>query len=126
MEVGLELRPVGILATDDEPVPDAFLEVRPQALGNCLEVLERFLGHSTLRMSPFVTVETVAGSVAREHVDNSSAFPQIVQAKIENAGALPVNHGHAQRRLRPQQSRQRFQLKARLKIDLRASKLRRQ
>ena len=33
MEVRLELGPVGILATDDEPVPDTYLELGKQSLG---------------------------------------------------------------------------------------------
>jgi hypothetical protein len=37
-------------------------------------------------------------------VDNGSAFMQVIEAKIEEAGALPVHHGHAQHGLRSQQS----------------------
>ena len=49
---------------------------------------------------------------------------QVVQAKIEEAGALAVDHGHRERGLGSQQSGQRFQLKTRLEINLSASELR--
>jgi hypothetical protein len=126
VEVGLEFAPVGILAPDDEPLPDAFLEVDPQPFGNRLEVLERFLGHSAFGMAGFVAIEAVAGGVAREHVDNSSAFAQVIEAKIEEARALAVDHGNRERGLGSQQRCQRFQLKARLEINLGASETRRQ
>jgi hypothetical protein len=51
-------------------------------------------------------------------VDNGSAFAQVVKAKIEETGALAVDHGNAERGLGSQQSCQRFQLKATLEINL--------
>src|SRR5208337_4154804 len=118
MKVRLELGPVGILTTDDEPLPDTFLEVDPQPLGNRLEVVERFLGHSAFGMAGFVAVEAVVGAAAREHVDNGSTLVQVVKAKIEDTGALAVDHGHAERGLGSQQSCQRLQVEAGLKINV--------
>ncbi len=126
MKVRFELGPVGILASDNEPLPDAFLEVGAQPFCNSLEMLQRFLGHASLGMSGFVAVEAVARSVAREHVDNGSAFAQVVEPQVEDTGTLAVDHGDAERGLRSQQGGQRFQLKTRLKINVRASQLRRQ
>jgi len=125
MQMGFELGPVGILTTDDEPLPDPSLEFGPQAFGNCLEVLQSFLGDATFGVAGFVAVIAVAGSTAREHVDNGSAFAQVVQAQIEEAGALAVDHGNAEGGLSTQQSGQRFQLKMRLEINVRASEMRR-
>jgi len=51
-------------------------------------------------------------------VDNGSAFAQVVKAKIEETRALAVDHGNAERGLSPQQSSQRFQLKARLEVNV--------
>src|SRR5208337_5573735 len=113
-----ELAPVGILATDDEPLPNAFFEVGPQPLGNRLEVVERFLGHAAFGMAAFVAVVAVTGAAAREHVDNGSTFAQVVKAKIEETGALAVDHGHAERGLGSQQSGQRLQVEAGLKINV--------
>ena len=126
VEVGLELGPVGILATDNEPLPDPFLEVGPQALCNRFEMLQRFLGDAPFCMAALVAVVAVAGGIAREHMDDGSAFAQVIQAKIEHPGALAVDHGDAERGLRSQQSRQRFQLKARLEKNSGGSKTRRQ
>ena len=124
--MGLELRPVGILATDDEPLPDAFLKIGPQPFGNCLEVLQRFLGHAAFGMAGFVAVVAIARAVARKHVDDGSALVQVVQAKIEETSALAVDHGDAKRGLSSQQSGQRLQLKLRLQINVGASEMRRQ
>jgi hypothetical protein len=57
-------------------------------------------------------------------VDDGSVLAEIVEAKIEESGALAVNHRHGQRRLGSQQSSERFQLKTRLEIDMSASKVR--
>jgi hypothetical protein len=57
-------------------------------------------------------------------VDNGSVFAQVVKAKIEETGALAVDHGNAERGLGAQQSGQRFQLKARLEINLGGSEMR--
>jgi hypothetical protein len=59
-------------------------------------------------------------------VDNGSALAEVVEAKIEDAGALAIDHGHAQRRLGSEQGSQRFQMEARLEIDVRASQTRRE
>ncbi len=126
MEMSLELGPRRILATDDEPLPDTFFEVGPQPLRNCLEMLQRFLRDAPFGMAALVAVVTVAGGVAREHVDDGSAFAQVIQAKVENAGALAVDHGDAERGLRAQQSGQWFQLKARLEKNSGGSEARRQ
>src|ERR1039458_8367259 len=77
-------------------------------------------------MAAFVAVVAVARSAARKHVDNGSAFVQIVESKIKHAGALAVNHRNAHHGLSSEQSGQRFQLKLRLKINMRASNMRRQ
>ena len=53
-------------------------------------------------------------------------FAQDVQAKIEEAGTLAIDHGNAERRLGSQQGGQRFQLKLRLEINLSAAEMRRQ
>jgi hypothetical protein len=57
-------------------------------------------------------------------VDNGSAFAQVVKAKIEETGALAVDHGNRERGLGSQQSCQWFQLKARLEINLGSSEMR--
>jgi hypothetical protein len=51
-------------------------------------------------------------------------FAQVVQAKIKETGALAVNQGNAERGLGAQQSGQRFQLKARLEINVGGSEMR--
>src|ERR1035438_556036 len=112
------------MATDDEALPDASLEGGPQPLGNRFEVLERFLGYTAFRVSGFVAVVAVVRSAAREHVDNGSAFAQVVKAEIEDTGALTVDHGNAERGLGSQQGCQRLQLKTGLQRDVRASQTR--
>src|SRR4029077_13137778 len=126
MKVGLELWPADIVATDDEPLPGAFLEVGSQPFGNCLEVLERFLGHAAFGMARFVPVVAITRSAAREHVNNRSILMQVVKPKIEETGALAIDHGNAQRGWGSQQCCQRFQLKLRLEINLSGSEMRRQ
>src|SRR5208282_6176262 len=64
--------------------------------------------------------------VAREHVDNGSTLAQVVETKIKETGALAVDHGNRESGLCSQQCGQRFQLKAGLEINVRASELRRQ
>jgi hypothetical protein len=59
-------------------------------------------------------------------VDDSSALAEVVEAKIEDASALAIDHSNAQRGLGSEQSGERFQLKARLKINLRRADMRRQ
>ena len=59
-------------------------------------------------------------------MDNGSVFAQYVEAKIEETGALAIDHHNAEGRLSSQQCRQRFQLKLRLEINLSASEMRRQ
>src|ERR1700675_3900214 len=126
MEVGFELWPVAIVATDDEAFPSASLEVGPQPLGNCLEVLERLLGHAAFGMAGFVAVVAVTRSAAREHVDNGTVFAQDVEAKIKETRALAIEHHNAEGRLGSQQCRPRFQLELRLEINLSGSEMRRQ
>src|ERR1700674_5007813 len=118
MKVGLELRPVDIVATDDEPLPGASLQVGTQPFGNCLKVLERFFGHAAFGMAGFVAVVAITRSATREHVDNGPVFAQDVEAKIKETGALAVEHHNAERRLGSEQCCQRFQLKLRLEINL--------
>src|SRR6202790_515117 len=77
-------------------------------------------------MARFLAVVAVTRSAAREHVDNDSVFAQHAEAKNEETGALAIKHHHAERRLGSEQGGQRLQLKLRLEINLRASKMRRQ
>src|SRR5882724_1419834 len=126
MKVRLELGPVRIQATHDETLPSAFFKVGSQSLGNSLEVLQRLFRNAAFGMSAFIPTVAITRTVARQHVYDGSILPQVVESKIEETGALPINHGNAQCRLSPKQPCQRFQLKLRLKIDVCASQSQRQ
>src|SRR5450631_484316 len=118
VEVRVELGPVGILATNDEPLPYSLFVVAKQPVGNRLEVAERFLGHAAFGMAGFVAVIAIARAVARKQVHHGSPFAHVVKAKSKETRTLAIDHGDAERGLGSKQSCQGFQLKAWLQINL--------
>ena len=63
-------------------------------------MLKRFLRHPALRMASFIALKAVVRRAARKHVNKGLALPQMVETKIEETRALPVDDRNAKRRLR--------------------------
>ena len=111
MQVRLEFGPVTFLAADDEPLPDTFLPIGAQPLGNRLEVVQRFFRHAALGVPAFVAVVAIACAVAGKHVDDALMLAQVVEPQIKESSALAIDHRDTECGLRSQQSGQRLQLK---------------
>ena len=62
--MGLELRPVDVVATYDKALPDTLFELVQQAFGDGLKMLTRLLRHAALCMACLVTLKTVTRSTA--------------------------------------------------------------
>src|ERR1700758_5444722 len=100
MKMRFELRPVGLLATDNEAFPHTLFKLAQQAFGNRFEVLKRLVRYSAFRVTSFISLKAVVGPTARKHVNKGLALPQLVETKIEKTRTLPVDDRNAKRRLR--------------------------
>src|SRR6202163_2749751 len=78
MQLRFELRPVNVVATDDEPLPDSFLSLAQQAFGHRPEVVHRLLGYVAFGMTGVIAIKAVTSSGAWQQVNHGLPFTQIV------------------------------------------------
>src|SRR5713101_6981749 len=93
-------------------------------LGHVLEVMQNFVFHAALRVTAFVSAETVTAAPARQRVEESFALLQFIQAQIEKAGLMAIHKCYPQMGLHAQQYGQRLQMETAIDEELRARQLR--
>ena len=65
MQMGFKLRPVAVMAANDQFFPQTFFQFFFEPLGHSFEVVHGFIGCPPLGVPAIITAETVAASAPR-------------------------------------------------------------
>ena len=87
-----------------------------------LEMLAGLVFHAALGMASVVAGIAVTAAFARQRLEQVFALGQLAEAKIEDAGAVPVDQHDAQQRRGAEQMSNRFEMKMAIHEELRTRK----
>ena len=122
MQLGFEQGAVGIVAGENPFLEHALFQQLLHRLGDVLEVLASFVFNPALGVASVIAGVAIAAAAARQRMEQVVALGQLAQAKIEDAGAMPVDQHHTQQRRRAQQVGQGLEVEMAVDEKLRAGK----
>ena len=120
MQLGFEQGAVGIRAGENPFLEHTFFQQLLHSLGHVLEVLASLVFDAALGMTSVIAGISIAPALARKRMEQVFALGQFAQAKIEDAGPVPVDQHHAQQRGCAQQVRDRLEMEMAVDEKLRS------
>src|SRR5579864_562380 len=88
VQVGFKLRPVALLAADNQFFPDTFFLFVLKPSGDCFEVVHGFVGDAALRMPTVIAREPITAAPAWQGMEKAIPFPEFIKAEIEQSSSL--------------------------------------
>ncbi len=97
VQMRFEVRPIDVVASNNQALPEPALEIEQQSFGNRLEVLQSFVRHTPLCMPRFIAFVTITCRASWQEMEQGWTLLQIVEAEVKEAGPLTIDHRDSKR-----------------------------
>jgi hypothetical protein len=119
VQLGFEQCAMRIGAGQNPFLEHAFFQQVLQRFRDMFEMLTSLVFHAALGVASVIAGISVTAAFARQRLEQVFAFRQFAEAKIEDAGPVPVDEHNAQQRRGTQQMGNRFEMKMAVDEELR-------